>query len=138
MRNRYINGALWFIGTSRNAFAVIGGCFVTYLLEKYSSNPFTLTGKPVCCAFCYIWSFNIYLHEASYTSIGVIDSQLPALVVPSFSINRLDCHNNTVHLGFGDICAELGIGIILIPLINILQLIAIAKAFCKIKVWLTI
>ena len=72
---------------------------------------------------------------SSHVRLGVIDSQLPPLTVPSFSINRLDCHNNTVHLGFGDVCAELGIRIALIPLINILQLIAIAKAFCKTLMW---
>ena len=48
LHNRYINGTLWFIAASRNAFAVIGGCFVTYFLEKHSNNPFTLTGKWVC------------------------------------------------------------------------------------------
>ena len=47
LRNRYVDGALWFTATSRNAFAVITGCFATYFLEKHSSNPFTLTGKSI-------------------------------------------------------------------------------------------
>lgn len=45
LRNRFVDGALWFISTSRNAIAVIGGCVAAYLLETNGLTPFTLTGN---------------------------------------------------------------------------------------------
>jgi hypothetical protein len=44
LRNRFVDGGLWFISTSRNAFAVIGGCVAAYVLEVNGLSPFTLTG----------------------------------------------------------------------------------------------
>ncbi len=44
MRNRFVDGMLWFISTSRNAAAVIGGCLAAFLLEANGLTPFTLTG----------------------------------------------------------------------------------------------
>jgi hypothetical protein len=48
--------------------------------------------------------------------------------LPPFSVNRTT-GNTTVVLGFSDICLELGAAIGLIPLIAILEQVAIAKAF---------
>jgi sodium-independent sulfate anion transporter 11 len=64
--------------------------------------------------------------------LGSIKAGLPALALPPFSINRTTSSNSTVYLSFGDICGELGPAIGLIPLIAILEQVAIAKAFCKI------
>ena len=47
LRNRFVDGTLWFIATSRNAIAVIGGCLAAYLLERHGIKPFSLTGKYV-------------------------------------------------------------------------------------------
>lgn len=43
-RNRFVDGTLWFISTARNAFAVIGGCLIAYVLDSNGFTPFTLTG----------------------------------------------------------------------------------------------
>lgn len=105
LRNRFVDGALWFISTSRNAIAVIGGCVAAYLLETNGLTPFTLTGN--------------------------IKAGLPSFEMPPFSINKTDGEdgNSTIFLTFPEICSELGAAIGLIPLIAILEQVAIAKAF---------
>lgn len=64
-------------------------------------------------------------------STGDIKGGLPSFSLPPFSINRTDESNNTVWLSFPDICSELGAAIGLIPLIAILEQVAIAKSFGK-------
>lgn len=59
---------------------------------------------------------------------GDIHPGLPPFALPPFSVTRVD-GNNTVVLGFSDICSDLGAAIGLIPLIAILEQVAIAKAF---------
>lgn len=102
LQNRFVDGAIWFTATGRNAFAVICGCIAAYLLEQQGSRPFTLTGD--------------------------IKSGLPSLELPQFSMERIE-GNSTVVLGFRDICSELGSSIGLIPMIAILEQVAIAKSF---------
>ena len=68
--------------------------------------------------------------------LGSIKSGLPSFALPPFSLNRtIDSYNSTVYLNFGDICEELGAAIGLIPLIAILEQVAIAKAFGIIFCW---
>jgi hypothetical protein len=55
LRNRFIDSGLWFISTSRNAFAVIGGCVAAYVLQVNGLSPFTLTGL-------YAFSLNRHLY----------------------------------------------------------------------------
>lgn len=51
---------------------------------------------------------------------------MPEISLPPFQINY---HNST--LSFSQVCAELGSGIIVVPLVAILANVAIAKAFSK-------
>lgn len=104
LQNRFVVATIWFISTSRNAIAVICCTFAAYFLEKNGSSPFTLTGD--------------------------IQSGLPAFELPAFSANRT-VEGSTVELGFGDICSELGSSIGLVPLIAILEQVAIAKSFAS-------
>lgn len=60
--------------------------------------------------------------------IGDIKPGLPPFSLPEFTMTRIE-GNNTIVLGFSDICSELGASIGLIPLIAILEQVAIAKAF---------
>ena len=68
---------------------------------------------------------------------GDIDGGIPNFQPPFFSIPA----NETGHgepeedIGFGEMVQELGAAIIIIPIIAILESIAIAKAFCKFQ-WL--
>jgi sodium-independent sulfate anion transporter 11 len=62
---------------------------------------------------------------------GNIKAGLPSFELPPFSINKTDTEdgNSTVLLSFPEICSDLGAAIGLIPLIAILEQVAIAKAF---------
>ena len=61
---------------------------------------------------------------------GDIKAGIPPFELPPFSINKTnDGNNNTVWLSFPEICSELGGAIGLIPLIAILEQVAIAKSF---------
>ena len=59
---------------------------------------------------------------------GNIKAGLPPFELPPFSANRT-IGNTTIILGFSDICSEFGAAIGLIPLISILEQVAVAKAF---------
>ena len=47
LHNRFGDGFIWFIATSRNAIAVISGCTAAYILEQNGYTPFTLTGRSI-------------------------------------------------------------------------------------------
>lgn len=57
---------------------------------------------------------------------GVVSSGLPEIKVPPF---ELEINNET--LSFIDIIQYIGSSVIAIPLISILESVAVAKAFCK-------
>lgn len=65
-----------------------------------------------------------YLHFNTFS--GKIESGLPSFSLPAFSIQE---NNSTVT--FLDMCSELGLGIVVIPMVAILANVAIAKAFGK-------
>jgi sodium-independent sulfate anion transporter 11 len=58
--------------------------------------------------------------------LGKIESGLPSFSLPTFSIQE---NNSTVT--FLDMCSELGLGFVVIPMVAILANVAIAKAFGK-------
>ena len=102
LRNPAVERLIWFVSTSRNALAVIFGCVIAYCLEQRGIQPFTLTGN--------------------------IKPGLPPFEWPSFNVNKtLD--EGMESLSFVDIVSEIGTAIGLVPLIAILEQIAIAKAF---------
>lgn len=96
-----------YVSLSRNALAVIIGILLSYFLSRNGNEPFKLTGK--------------------------IASGLPPFKLPPLSTT--DSNGET--MGFSDMVGELGSSILTIPLISILEVVAIAKAFCKWIVWLS-
>lgn len=68
--------------------------------------------------FIYYFYFDAFL--------GKIEKGLPSFSLPPFSIQE---NNSTVT--FLDMCSELGLGIVVIPMVAILANVAIAKAFGK-------
>ena len=104
LRNRYVDGTIWFIATSRNAIAVIGGCLAAYILEKNGSKPFALTGS--------------------------IQAGLPDFHVPHFPINKT-AGNETISLTFSEALSDLGAAVGLVPMVAVLEQVAIAKAFAS-------
>ena len=58
--------------------------------------------------------------------LGQLGEGLPKFALPNFTIT----HDNVTY-SFGDLAAGFGSAIAFIPLVCILETIAIAKAFCK-------
>lgn len=64
--------------------------------------------------------------------IGQVASGLPDFKIPPFEIDIKDGDNGFFRtLYFGDLIAYVGSTILALPLISILESIAVAKAFCK-------
>nr|CAD7402685.1 unnamed protein product [Timema cristinae] len=99
MMQRVINKSLWLIGTSRNAVLVIICGLVGYQLSRQGEAPFKL--------------------------IGYIPPGLPAFQLPPFGFIR---DSNTT-VTFYEMTTSLGWGILILPLVGLLENIAICKAF---------
>lgn len=96
---KVVNKTLWLIGTSRNAILVVFSGFIGYLFFVQDEQPFQF--------------------------IGAVPPGLPAVQLPPFSYTKDD--NTTV--GFMDMISNIGPGIIVVPLIALLENISICKAF---------
>ncbi|XP_013414950.1 sodium-independent sulfate anion transporter [Lingula anatina] len=94
--------ALWFIGTSRNAIVVITCSGMAYGLMAHGINVITITGE--------------------------LKSGLPPFKFPNTTL-EIPSQNRTV--SFGAICADIGAGFIVVPLVAVLEIIAIGKAFSR-------
>jgi len=101
---------IWVISTARNAIIVVICTFLAYGCdpeggEKKSNRntTFILTGK--------------------------IDGELPPFKLPPFSYNGTLKDPETTFYDFGGMVGEMGIGVIILPLLAILENVAIAKAF---------
>lgn len=95
---------MWLIGTARNAILVIVCGAIGYSFEISAGAPFKL--------------------------IGYIPPGLPAVQLPPFSISANDTTDG-VALTFIDMLSSLGSGLIVVPLIALMENIAICKAFAN-------
>uniref|UniRef100_A0A8C9TVW1 Solute carrier family 26 member 11 n=1 Tax=Scleropages formosus TaxID=113540 RepID=A0A8C9TVW1_SCLFO len=96
---RGARGLVWSFSTVRNALVVICATCLSYSFEVYGHHLFTITGQ---------------------TSAG-----LPPFQAPPFSETT---PNGTV-ISFNEIVLDLGGGLVVIPIMGLLESIAIAKAF---------
>ncbi|XP_022256181.1 sodium-independent sulfate anion transporter-like isoform X2 [Limulus polyphemus] len=101
---RKLLGMSWMIiVTARNALLVLICGGISAILKAHNYTPFTLT------------------HD--------VPPGVPAFHPPTFTY--CDNSNNvTTHKNFIEICKDLGSGIIIVPLLSLLEAIAVAKAFC--------
>lgn len=90
-----------YLSLSRNALAVIIGGTLAYIFSIYDLYPFRLTGK--------------------------LQAGLPPFQLPPFSTVT----KNGTDLDFADMVNTLGSSIIAIPIVSILDTVAIANAFCN-------
>ncbi|XP_075147840.1 epidermal stripes and patches isoform X1 [Haematobia irritans] len=100
-----INKIIWVIGTSRNAILVVVCCIMGILLHSHTG------GTP----------FNV---------IGYIPQGLPTFALPPIHLNV----NQTIagkEESFVDMVRSMGSGLIVIPLISLMENIAICKAFAN-------
>lgn len=106
--HKIFNKTIWLIGTARNAIIVIfAGLLSAYFYNK---------------------------GEDMFKIIGEIPAGLPAFRLPPFQITEIK--NSTeglivVEKGFTDLISEMGSALIVIPLIALLENIAICKAFAN-------
>ncbi|EEB12740.1 sulfate transporter, putative [Pediculus humanus corporis] len=93
------------VGLGRNAIVVVLGTLTAFIFEQYNMCPFTLTGE--------------------------VAGGLPPFKPPPFSTNVINKNNETEYMPFEKMVANMGTGIISVPVISVLETIAIAKAFAK-------
>nr|CAH7755569.1 unnamed protein product [Callosobruchus chinensis] len=98
------NASLWLIGTARNAILVVVCGFLGYSFHQNGAIPFKV--------------------------IGVVPQGLPDVKLPPFGYER-EINGTIARTTFFDMVTQLGSGIIVVPLIGILENIAVCKAFCK-------
>lgn len=107
---KIVNKTLWLVGTARNAIiVVIGGAIAAYFYNSGNKDMFRM--------------------------IGDIPAGMPAFKIPPFSIPEV-VNETTGEIiqegsGFFDMISEIGSGLIVIPLIALLENIAICKAFAN-------
>ena len=92
---------------------------------------------------CYVYTyiFNLLIrkedretdsYNCTFMLTGEIDAGVPPFSLPPFSIPANSTDQGPEHeISFSGMLSELGSAIIIIPIIAILESIAIAKAFCK-------
>uniref|UniRef100_A0A182HTD9 STAS domain-containing protein n=2 Tax=Anopheles arabiensis TaxID=7173 RepID=A0A182HTD9_ANOAR len=100
--HRIINKLMWLIGTSRNAILVVVCGAIGYSFQASAVAPFKL--------------------------IGDIPPGLPSLKAPPFSLTANETMSGTEE-SFMEMVSSLGSGLIVVPLIALMENIAICKAF---------
>ncbi len=137
LRNRHVSTAIWFVSTCRNALAVILGCVIAYSFELHGYHPFNLTGL-----YELFMSLTAALNfgPTSFDGcpfLGEIKSGVPSFHLPPFSFERpVSNSSNSSNpdfelVTFDTILSDLGMGLAMVPIIAILEQVAIAKAFCE-------
>lgn len=99
------NSCIWLIGTARNAILVIVCGFIGY--------SFCLNGPP------------------PFKVIGDVPQGLPLIQAPPFGYEQMinSTTGESITHTFFNMVADLGSGIIVVPLITLLESIAVCKAF---------
>lgn len=93
---------LWLFGTAANAVVVIVAVSITFAI------------------------INIYPDKADFTLTGDIQSGLPPFRLPNFTIKQGNFTQTT-----GEIFSDIGVGFFIIPLIGIIETMAIGKSFAR-------
>lgn len=123
------NSSVWknecrkYLCLGRNAIAVILGTVLAYILNVNGIHPFTLTGK---LNDMRVSSSILPNHIRVRDITGEVASGFPTVGLPPFETTIGNQTLNTV-----DMITHLGSSFIAIPLICILECIAVGKAFCK-------
>lgn len=108
---KLINKTLWLVGTARNAIIVIAGGALSAYFYEFKGN-----------------------HDM-FKIIGSVPEGLPAVQFPPFSIAEIrnETTGEILQEGetFSEMVSSLGSGLIVIPLIALLENVAICKAFAN-------
>jgi len=117
-RGKFIlNKTIWFVCTSRNAIIVIFCLVMAAILDPDVEE-------------CRKSDREYGNYSCTFMVTGKIDAGVPPFKVPPFSIPENATHEGPEHeISFSGMLSELGSAVIIIPIIAILESIAIAKAF---------
>ena len=107
---KVLSTAIWVISTARNAIIVIICSIIAYICDPEVPD-------------------KEHQRDATFILTGNIDGGLPAFELPPFSFNATG-----EYYIFQDMVSELSTAVIIIPLLAILENVAIAKAFGKYRV----
>ena len=103
---KFLKTTCWVIATARNAIIVILCTLLAYFLDP------EIPEKK---------------RDATFILTGNIDAGLPPFQIPAFTFTNTDQTEDSL----GGMIKRLGPAIVILPLIAILENVAIAKAFCK-------
>ena len=125
-----LSKAVWVISTARNAVVV-----VVCALMAYGFDPVLPDGDSDLTASNLDHMEDTHkmtvTHNTTFILTGNIQRGLPAFQAPPFSTNVTDGHGVFHYTPFSEMVGNLGSAIIILPLIIILENVAIAKAFGK-------
>ena len=115
---------------SLSGSSALPGTDLTSLLS-----PLTVSSRnAIVVILCLILA--MVVDKDTFTLTSEIDSGLPAFQPPPFSVTVNTTHTNSSHSysypetkGLGEMLSNLGAAVIIIPMIAILESVAIAKAF---------
>jgi len=117
----FVSKIVWLSSTARNAVVVVACALIAYgfdpVLPSSSCQQSDGHLKELC--------IKASSRNTTFILTGDIQSGLPPFKPPPFSYS----FNETTYVGFGEMVSDLGSALIIIPLIAILENIAIAKAF---------
>ncbi|SPP80152.1 sodium-independent sulfate anion transporter [Drosophila guanche] len=102
---RVVNKVLWIVGTARNAILVVVCCLMGYLLHTEE-------------------------HGAPFRVVGDIPPGLPSVQLPPTSLSANETSSGAAE-SFVEMVHSMGSGLIVIPLISLMENIAICKAFAN-------
>ncbi|XP_001357876.3 sodium-independent sulfate anion transporter [Drosophila pseudoobscura] len=102
---RVVNKVLWIVGTARNAILVVVCCLMGYLLHSEE-------------------------HGAPFRVVGDIPPGLPSVQWPPTSLSANETSHGAAE-NFVEMVHSMGSGLIVIPLISLMENIAICKAFAN-------
>ncbi|XP_022162658.1 sodium-independent sulfate anion transporter-like [Myzus persicae] len=106
---RTINRAMWLIGTLRNSIVIIVTTFIGFLYVNSSGHDITSNEIP----------------PIPFKVVGKIPSGLPDFGFPKFSTMR----DNGTTIGFFEMVSDLGSGVIVLPIIALIEDLSICKTF---------
>ncbi|KAL5283353.1 SLC26A11.2 family protein [Megaselia abdita] len=102
-KQKYMTGFFWIFGTSRNAIMVI------------------------TCA-CLVYGLELFGYSNVFTCIPEVEKGLPQLTMIPFSLTNEENGGNGA-MNFFEMVAEMGFGLVIIPLISLMENISVCKAF---------
>lgn len=121
---------VWLISAARNIIVVVVSAVMAYMFEAHGSQPFILTGKhantPQFFQNRITYSHRVSIADVIFCISGFVKPGLPTFSPPPFSTQV----GNTTY-SFMDMTSTMGTAILVVPLLAILENIALAKVFGK-------